>query len=369
MRAFVLFLSLACSSPVVDFEAPPQSQPTIASSPLPSSASLPAQSAPEEGHWYAGDLHCHVSPPDPSDDVSVGPKEIARLAKERGLDFVFVVPHLWTGSWKKERKQFLAAYDALVKVARATPDVTLIPGVEFGVPKLGHFGVSDLDLRQIQKREDFLEAANEAGAFIVLNHPYALPLKIAGFKTSHFDMSYRPWTGGKPGFSGFDAVESWNAPLSLGNLLSTPTGKTAEEETLLKAEQWARTQKKKLTLVGGSDNHATLLLATTWVYAKDKQEASLLEALRAGRTCVGGPEAQSFTARGDLDAKPVGIGGNVRAQKQVVLQFFGEARVFVDGVDQGLHKDQFIAQSDSSPHTFRVVMGRSRSGFIYANFE
>lgn len=132
----------------------------------------------------------------------------------------------------------------------------LEPGVEYGVGSVGHFGVSGVDLASVPAG-DFLTGARARGAFMVVNHPWALPTRIPGAPSSHWDMAYRPWTHGAPGFDSFDGVE----------------------------------------------------------------------------ICVGGPDA-------------------VRAAQRVELTFAGEAQVFVDGEDRGLH---------------RIVGGGSRSGFVYAN--
>ena len=42
----------------------------------------------------AGDMHCHVLPPDAAYHVSRGLPETARLAQDEGLDFVVLTPHV-----------------------------------------------------------------------------------------------------------------------------------------------------------------------------------------------------------------------------------------------------------------------------------
>ncbi len=329
-------------------------------------------SAEAAERWIPGDLHAHVSPPDTPDAVTLDAAAVARLAHDNGLEFVILTPHLWPKIWNnaESRARFVKGHREMAVAARAEKGVTLIPGVEFGVPGVGHFGVSGFDLDAIPTDGDFLPAARAHGAFIVLNHPFAVPTHIPGIKESDWDASYRPWTQGGPGFSDVDAVEVWNVPLSLANLVSRPGGKSGEERAFIAADERARKEHRPVVVVGGSDNHKTRLMPpTTWVLAPDTSEASILAALRAGKTCVGGPEAGSLTARGDLDPADrwVPIGGRVTAARSIQIQFSGEAQIFVDGVDRGIHASPFEIAADRSPHTVRIVVGKSRSGFIYAN--
>src|SRR5262249_8310331 len=145
---------------------------------------------------------------------------------------------------------------------------------------------------------------------------------------------------------------------------------SGEARALAEADRLARGARRHLVLVGGSDNHWKMILPTTWVFAKEDSEQGILAGLRAGATCVGGPEAGSLRARGGLDPEGtwVGIGGTISAERKVSLRFTGKARVFVDGVDRGVFDGGFSSQADPSPHTYRIVAGESRSGFIYANF-
>jgi hypothetical protein len=41
--------------------------------------------------------------------------------------------------------------------------------------------------------------------------------------------------------------------------------------------------------------------------------------------------------------------------------------VFVDNVDQGEHTERFVHATAGALHTYRIELGASRSGFIYAN--
>ena len=101
------------------------------------------------------------------------------------------------------------------------------------------------------------------------------------------------------------------------------------------------------------------------VLAADPSERAILEGLRAGATCVGGPEAGSLRARGDGDW--VRIGGVVHAPTAATLAWDGKARLFVDDVDLGEHDGGFTHDTAGTSHTYRIELGASRCGFVYAN--
>lgn len=319
------------------------------------------------GRWIAGDLHEHVTPADRGDKVTFDPHRVAEEAKAKGMEFVVLTPHLWPETWAtpRARKAFLADWARMMRLAAAETGITMIGGVEYSVPDLGHFGVSGVDLPTLAGA-DFLEAAVTAGAFVVVNHPFALPLKVWGVKASEWDMSYRPWTrqgtAAQPAFAG---VEVWNVPLSLADFVAGRRKDTAEQRAYAAAARTARDERRPIALVGGSDNHRIAPVPTTWVFAADASAAAVLAALHAGRVCVGGPEAGTLRARG---AGPwVGIGGTVSAAKIVELRFDGSAEVFVDGVSVGEHEGAYTHDAASGVHTYRIAVGRSRSGFVYAN--
>ena len=314
----------------------------------------------------------HVSPPDGA-DVTYDEAHVADAARSGKIDFVVLTPHLSPGVWSNDarRARWLTAWQGMARRARAQRGVTLIPGVEYGVARLGHFGISGIDPAQLAARGgDYLAEADRAGAFVVVNHPFAVPTKIPGVRASHWDMSYRPWSSGTPRTDPLDAAEIWNVPLSLANVISRPGGASAEERTLAAADAFARRERRPVALVGGTDNHSVLVIPTTWVRSAGASEADILAALAAGATCVGSAEAGSLEAHGDADPEGTWtpIGGRVAATRSVDLRFTGRAEVFVDGVSAGEHEGHYRAAVDAAPHTFRIVLGHSRSGFIYANF-
>lgn len=304
----------------------------------------------------------HVAPPDDTGDVRMTIAEVAEAARANELDFVLLTPHLWPG---RRGAAFDREWQALARGARATRAPIMIPGVEWTTP-VGHFTVAGIDITKVGA--DFLASAHELGAFISVNHPFAVPTKLPAIRASHFDMSYRAWTAGKAQHAEvpLDGVEVFNVPLALANLISRPGGKTGEERAWLEADRLARVERRRLTPVGGTDNHAFHVVATTWVLAFEATEAAILEALRAGSTCIGGPEAGSFRATGD-DGRPARIGDAVTAADTIKLVWDGLAQLFIDGIDAGEHLGGFVAATAGLPHTYRIVVGASRSGFIYAN--
>ena len=315
----------------------------------------------DERRWFAGDVHMHVSPPDDPNDVVMNVEQIAEAAMTAGLDFVVLTPHLWGSRWGSA---FRDEWAAMADAANATAKPTLIPGVEWTTPD-GHFTVAGVDVTAL--RGPFLAAADAAGAFISVNHPFAVPTKIPGVRASHFDMSYRAWTERRAPAANIDGAEVWNVPLSLANLISRPGGRTGEERAWTELDRVVHEEQRRVTAVGGTDNHRMHVIATTWVLAIDATASSILDALARGATCIGGPEAGTFRARG-ADDHWVRIGESV-ATRTITLAWDGIARLYIDDVDAGEHAGGFVHDTGDSLHTYRIVMGGSRCGFIYANLR
>ena len=322
-----------------------------------SGAAAPSPSAPPAAkRWIAGDVHMHVAPPDTDVDLSVA--GVAKAAKAAGMEWVVLTPHLW-GSVRGER--YHAKWRDMVRQARATKDITLIPGIEW-TTREGHFTVAGVDVSSLGS--DLLRSAKDKGAFISVNHPFAVPTRIPGISASHYDMSYRPWSDGSGLVAPLGGVEVWNVPLGFANVISRPGGMTGEARAWLEADKLARTRRQRVAAVGGTDNHKQAVMATTWVLADQVSEAAILDALHTGATCVGGPEAGTLEARSQGGWVP--IGGIVRGPR-VELRWNGTAQLFVDGKDLGDKTGGWSHSTGGVPHTYRIVVGASRCGFIYAN--
>jgi hypothetical protein len=250
--------------------------------------------------------------------------------------------------------------------ARAIPGITMIPGVEWGLDGVGHFGVSGVALDTVGG-DDFLASVHALGAFIVANHPFAVPTRVPGRPDSFRNLSYTPWTThrGLVRHDPIEGVEVWNQMLRQARLVS----EQSEARGFVVADAMARADHRPIALVGGSDNHRMYVKPTTWVLATDASEASILAALHAGATCVGGVEAGSLEAHGDGDPPDrwAAIGDSARATTRVELRWQGRARLFVDGTDRGWQEHGWIDDAAGGMHTYRIEIGRSRCGFVYAN--
>jgi hypothetical protein len=353
MRFAIAVLLAACGSRATSDPAP---APPVAVADA--HAPIDAQPAVDHRRWFAGDVHMHCSPPDDPADVALGVDQIAARAREQKMDFVVLTPHLWPA---RRGHAFDVQWREMATRARKVASPTMIPGIEWTTPQ-GHFTVAGVDVPALGN--DLLASAHALGAFVSVNHPFAVPTNLPIVPASHYDMSYRAWTaGGTP--QPIDGVEVWNVPLSFANIVSRPGGATGEARAWLAADKLARGEHRRITAVGGTDNHKFAVLATTWVLALDASEAALLDALRAGATCIGAPDAGTFRARGDGDW--VRIGGVIAAAHMVTLAWDGAARLFVDGLDVGEHTGGYTHDAAGRAHTYRIVAGMSRSGFIYAN--
>ena len=92
---------------------------------LPGLEALPATSPPDLARYQilAGDLHCHVSPPDSPEEATRGIAETVALARSERLDFVVLTPHIgalfftddrdrrWTLAAREEMRAALARED------------------------------------------------------------------------------------------------------------------------------------------------------------------------------------------------------------------------------------------------------------------
>jgi hypothetical protein len=280
-------LAAACGSS--EPHAPGESAPIVAPAPFPAPSPSPSPSSPAR-RWIAGDLHMHVAPIDAREGQMLDVDGLAREGRAAGLEFVVATPHLHRSTWsdRAKRRDWKAKWSAMATAARARSDLTIIPGVEWTVWGYGHFSVSGTDLAAIEA-DNFLADATTRGAFVVVNHPFAVPTRIPGIPISERDLSFRPWTDGRGALPPrIDGVEVWNFPLALANLASAPGGQTGEQRAFAAADHLARRERRRVAVVGGSDSHSAFMMPTTWVLATDASEAAILAGLRDGATCVGG---------------------------------------------------------------------------------
>ena len=119
MRLLALGLVVACSS----------ASPRAATRDDASHAGYDANE--DRRHWFAGDMHMHVAPPDSRDDVRLSVTEIATAAARAGMDFVVLTPHLWPWRWEKGHSEWERAWRELAATSATIQSPTMIPGVEW----------------------------------------------------------------------------------------------------------------------------------------------------------------------------------------------------------------------------------------------
>ncbi len=148
MRALWTIVLLGCSAPA----AAPSPEPT-----------KPGPTKADTRRWIPGDVHMHVAPPDTDVDLSVA--GVAKAAREVGMEWVVLTPHLW-GSVRGER--YNNQWRDMARQARATKGITLIPGIEWSTPT-GHFTVAGVDVPALGA--NLLQSARDRGGFVSVNHP------------------------------------------------------------------------------------------------------------------------------------------------------------------------------------------------------
>lgn len=285
---------------------------------------------------FAGDLHCHVLPPDAPYHVSRPLLPTRRLAAEEHLDFVVLTPHIparffqdpaerrWVVRTQRELR------DALTALERGSaPDAPLVvPGFEYTDHRYGHVGggfgdvertLADLDASGIDlvaRPEAFFERWIAHGGLLVVNHPVQIPTKGAPFMALRYDMSFRALLGlPAPPEMVFvaehaQAFETYNASITfLRDHVVLKEGERSLRAATHLVDVAARARgpaRTPIAMAGGSDSHGHWLRATTWVLANERTASAIRDGIAEGRTCVGGPDACTLQVRGDGAWKSIG---------------------------------------------------------------
>lgn len=246
-------------------------------------------SALPSGVWLAGDLHVHTthshdvcsSPPtdehcdpdgdgDPSDPYTWGftPGEQIANAEARGLDFLALTDHNTVAQqsdegYRSDRLTLIPAYENSLRAhAQMLGASRLYPGAHETAA-------------QVQLIADALRA--DGGAFQI-NHP-----GDGGFSTGSWERRYGHAL--VP-----DSVEVWN----VGPWIWQPPFPSANDnDRAVRFWEGFLDRGHRVAATGGSDNHWRSTSAaqgvgqpTTWVYAADDSPASILEAIKLGRTTI-----------------------------------------------------------------------------------
>jgi hypothetical protein len=313
-------------------------------------------------------MHCHVSPPDDASDVNRGLAETLALAREEGLDFVVLTPHL-PGRFYLDadlRARALAGQAALRRALAASEvgRTLFIPGFEYTDHRYGHVGSSFADLARVLA-EVPLEAARAAperffeqwvadGGVLVVNHPLVTPVDSI-FPTARADLSWRPWTSSAKVPPEIAAVgrlaigfEAYNAVVThLRDRVLLGDAEASLHAVLGRLDREIVAARRRITPMGGSDSHTGFLRATTFVLAESRTEAGLRDALRGGRTCVRSPGACSLEVRA-AGGPWVSVGGAVRSDAGVGSLGVGAAPSGAPIVDWGLGAEVGAAPSGAS---------------------
>ena len=244
-------------------------------------------SAAGDGEWLVGDLHCHTVF---SHDVWGGPDddntgldeaytlgwtagEQIAIAELRGLDFLAITDH--------------NDVSALSDPGYTSAQMTLIRGYEHSLSK-GHAGCLGIDeVLDINTSTDagaiaLRDAVHARGGTFILNHPFYAD----GWRYSPAVVP--------------DSIEVWNigwvyrhiAPEVFGDTIPPEPSVSDNYKSLPYWEQ-EFLSKGRMPATGGSDNHYRATTAAqgvgqpaTWVYARDRSPAAILEGIKAGRTFV-----------------------------------------------------------------------------------
>ncbi len=215
------------------------------------------------------DFHTHTV----FSDGEVWPTTRVEEAWLQGLDAIAITDHI---EYLPHREDIKPNHNRPYQIARARADelgIILIKGAEItrDMPP-GHFNVlflNDIDPLDTKEWRDALKAAKAQEAFVFWNHPgWRQPNEIPIWYSEHDELLQAGL------FQGIEIVNEYSYyPLAF---------------------QWA--QEKKLTILGSSDVHSPIQLTydpargqhrpVTLVFAREKSEAAIKQALQARRTAV-----------------------------------------------------------------------------------
>lgn len=350
----------------------------------------PARSSPDEP-WVllAGDMHCHVSPPDHPEHVGRALASTVELARDADLDFLVLTPHAWAGFAADEaQREEVRAFERELRAknaVRGEGDPLLVAGIEYS-SRGGHFGLSFADFDQVfadlstaeaeRDRAAFFRAFQRAGGFVVLNHPLAEGIEDSIVRAGTWDLSYDPWT--KPGVRHprwlveagelADGVETYNVVVDeLRDRYLQLDSLASSRSVLARLDKDTPNTRRSLTVVGGSDSHSDDLRASTFVLATGTDRAAIREALGAGRVCIRRPAACSLRVRapGGGWLPP---GARLDAPGRLEVKARGDdIAVLVDGrvVGRPASGEVLAVEASAGCHVLRAEVDGGVSGLVY----
>lgn len=338
----------------------------------------------------AGDMHCHILPPDAPYHVSRELPETLELAKREGLDFVVLTPHVnarffldrdardWVLRTQRELRARIAALPA--------NDISWIAGVEYTDYRHGHVGLGFANMERVLERvsveaaeerpERFFEVWRDEGGTATINHPFLTPLVKAPIAELHYDLSWRAFHEPvHPGMTEIfwltahaDSIETWNE--SIGHVrdrwfVGDPDWEMRQASHLV--DRLSREQERRIAPVGGSDSHGGWLRPTTWVLAKTKTPEGIRDAIVNARTCARAPEPCTLEARGNGEWANIGGAIATGPEHRVQARATGNASYFLNG--------EFVVKSEAPVQimtsgqcsTLRVEINDGSSAPIYVD--
>jgi len=356
---------------------------------------VPASPGQRVGEWLvlAGDLHCHVLPPDAPYHVSRDLTDTLELAKREQLDFVVLTPHVpkrffvddEMRSWVIQSQNELRA-----RLVALHPALLVIPGFEYTDHRYGHVGVAFGDPAEaligypVSEAQEhparFFERWVARGGLLTINHPVERALESSPFAELRADMSWRAFREpvAAPEINWItehaQAIETFNSSVAhlRDQFLIGEEDRSLREAAHL-VDRTSRAQHRKIAAVGGSDSHGQWLRATTFVLARERTAEALRDGLAAARTCVRGPDACSLQVRIAGQTAWSGIGDSLqttersleaRASGGDVSYVVNGATVATAARDAGVTT---IPIPTSRCAIVRAVVARSWSSGIYVN--
>ncbi len=348
--------------------------------------------APPGYQLLAGDLHCHISPPDVPYHASRGLDDTVRLARAEGLDFVGLTPHVWTHllADPRERAALLDGQRELrERLARTdTGGVLFTVGAESTDDTWGHVGLLFGDFEQALAGVTDDEVATDlsglftrhvrSGGLLFIHHPLLQPIaiRLPGFG---LDISWRPFTSPDvPPPAHIRTVTRLAAGIEADNLLVSALrdriafgdDQKSVREVLALIDRQIVQQQRRLVPVGGSDSHSYYTRGLTYVLARERSLESIREAMLAGRVCVRDPHACGLEVR-----RPGGefhpVGASFLDVDAIELRVpAGQAEVLRNGTSIAHLADASIVRIPTprgACSLVRIVASGGHSAPVYAN--
>jgi hypothetical protein len=301
----------------------------------------------------AGDMHCHVSPPDGFGHVVRGLDETVRLARREGLDFVVLSPHLRSTKLLDdlELAEEIAELRALLAdLARlATPAAPLfVTGIEYTDFDYGHAVLAFGDIVGVLEEVAALPPPDRPVALfqrwidrrglVVIAHPLltGVPSFLPPART---DLSWTPITSRGPvppelvlADRRAQAFEAFNVNIAaLRDRFLFHDEHQTMEDTLRLFDVRMRSRRTRWVPVGSSDSHVGSMRAATWVLARARTPEAIRDAIAAGKVCIRSPEACTFEVRAP-GGRWHGVGAELGSTRTLEVRAdHDDLEVFVDG--------------------------------------